>query len=50
MIPTLVFDIETIPDVAGLRRVHSLPSELNDADVTRATGLGHSGLLYRIRR
>jgi predicted PolB exonuclease-like 3'-5' exonuclease len=31
--PTLVFDIETIPDVAGLRRVHALPAELGDADV-----------------
>ena len=33
MNPTLVFDIETIPDVAGLRRVHKLPPELADADV-----------------
>lgn len=33
MNPTLVFDIETVPDVAGLRRVHHLPSELTDADV-----------------
>jgi len=33
MTPTLVFDIETIPDVAGLRRVHGLPAELGDGDV-----------------
>jgi 3'-5' exonuclease len=33
MIPTLVFDIETVPDVAGLRRVHALPPELADSDV-----------------
>jgi 3'-5' exonuclease len=33
MTPTLVFDIETIPDVAGLRRVHDLPAALSDADV-----------------
>jgi len=33
MTPTLVFDIETVPDLAGLRRVHSLPAELADADV-----------------
>jgi predicted PolB exonuclease-like 3'-5' exonuclease len=33
MTPTLVFDIETVPDVAGLRRVHALPSTLNDTDV-----------------
>jgi 3'-5' exonuclease len=45
MTPTLVFDIETVPDVAGLRRVHALASELTDADVLdwalqqrRATG------------
>jgi len=33
MTPTLVFDIETVPDVAGLRRVHALPANLTDADV-----------------
>ncbi len=33
MTPTLVFDIETIPDVDGLRRVHHLPATLADADV-----------------
>jgi predicted PolB exonuclease-like 3'-5' exonuclease len=33
MTPTLVFDIETVPDVAGLRRVHALPEALSDADV-----------------
>ncbi|HEY1458957.1 MAG TPA: 3'-5' exonuclease [Casimicrobiaceae bacterium] len=33
MTPTLVFDIETIPDVAGIRRVHALPGDLPDADV-----------------
>jgi len=33
MTPTLVFDIETVPDLAGLRRLHSLPAELTDADV-----------------
>ena len=31
--PVLVFDIETIPDVAGLRRLHELPPELSDAEV-----------------
>lgn len=31
--PTLVFDIETIPDVAGLRRLNDLPAELSDAEV-----------------
>ena len=33
MTPTLVFDIETVPDVAGLRRVNELPASLTDADV-----------------
>jgi len=33
MIPTLVFDIETIPDVPGLRQLHDLPAELSDAEV-----------------
>jgi predicted PolB exonuclease-like 3'-5' exonuclease len=29
----LIFDIETIPDVAGLRRLHDLPESLPDAEV-----------------
>lgn len=33
MIPVLVFDIETIPDVAGLRALHGHPSTMSDADV-----------------
>jgi 3'-5' exonuclease len=33
MKPVLVFDIETIPDVAGLRRLNDLPAELSDAEV-----------------
>ncbi len=33
MIPVLVFDIETIPDVAGLRSLHGLPADLPDAEV-----------------
>lgn len=35
MFPTLVFDIETIPDVSGLRRLHDLPSELSDSEVAK---------------
>ena len=31
--PVLVFDIETIPDVAGLRRLHADWRELNDIEV-----------------
>jgi 3'-5' exonuclease len=33
MTPTLVFDIETVPDIAGLRRLHGLPSTIDDASV-----------------
>jgi 3'-5' exonuclease len=33
VIPVLVFDIETIPDVAGLRVLNSHPVTMNDADV-----------------
>jgi hypothetical protein len=33
MTPTLVFDIETVPDVAGLRRLSDLPAALSDDDV-----------------
>jgi len=29
----LAFDIETIPDVAGIRRLHDLPADLPDAEV-----------------
>lgn len=32
---TLVFDIETIPDIAGGRRLYQLPDEISDADVAR---------------
>ena len=33
MTPVLVFDIETIPDIAGLRTLHELPATLSDAEV-----------------
>lgn len=33
MTPVLVFDIETIPDIAGLRVLHELPSALSDSEV-----------------
>lgn len=33
MKPILVFDIETIPDVPGLRRLHDLDPSLSDAEV-----------------
>ncbi len=33
MTPILVFDIETIPDVAGIRKLDDLPSDMSDDDV-----------------
>jgi predicted PolB exonuclease-like 3'-5' exonuclease len=33
MIPTLVFDIETVPDTDGLKKLHDLPAETPAADV-----------------
>ncbi len=33
MIPVLSFDIESIPDIAGLRVLHELPADLADSEV-----------------
>jgi hypothetical protein len=33
MTPVLVFDIETVPDVAGIRRVHDIAESVDDAGV-----------------
>ena len=33
MIPVLVFDIETIPDTAGIRVLHELPATLSESEV-----------------
>ncbi len=33
MTPILVFDIETVPDLAGLRRARDVPADLSDAGV-----------------
>ena len=33
MNPTLVFDIETVPDIAGLRTLHELDERVSDAEV-----------------
>ena len=33
MTPILAFDIETVPDIAGLRRLHDLPDGTPDGDV-----------------
>jgi len=33
MTPVLAFDIETVPDIGGLRRIHGLPTDMSDAEV-----------------
>ena len=33
MTPILAFDIETVPDVDGLRKLHGIPADVPDADV-----------------
>jgi 3'-5' exonuclease len=33
MTPVLAFDIETVPDVGGLRHIHGLPTDMTDAQV-----------------
>jgi predicted PolB exonuclease-like 3'-5' exonuclease len=35
MTPVLAFDIETIPDVAGLRLLHRIPAGISDRDVAQ---------------
>ncbi|MDN4016876.1 3'-5' exonuclease [Zwartia panacis] len=35
MTPTLVFDLETIPDVEGLRRLHGWGEDVSDAEVAQ---------------
>jgi 3'-5' exonuclease len=40
--PVLAFDIETIPDVEGIRRLHGLPVDLPDAEVAE--------IAFQIRR
>jgi hypothetical protein len=40
--PVLAFDIETIPDVAGIRKLHGLPEELPDREVAE--------IAFQIRR
>ncbi|MDR0736270.1 MAG: 3'-5' exonuclease [Zoogloeaceae bacterium] len=54
--PVLVFDIETIPDVPGLRRLHSLDATLADAEVAelafqqRRAQVGHDFLPLHLQR
>jgi predicted PolB exonuclease-like 3'-5' exonuclease len=56
MKPVLVFDLETIPDVAGLRRVHGLAPDLSDSEVAelafqqRRAAVGHDFLPLHLQR
>jgi predicted PolB exonuclease-like 3'-5' exonuclease len=56
MTPTLVFDIETIPDVPGLRALYELDPELTDSDVAeiafqrRRAAAGHDFLQPHLHR
>ncbi len=56
MIATLVFDIETIPDTAGIRRLHELEATLDDAEVAefafqrRRAQTGHDFLPLHLQR
>jgi 3'-5' exonuclease len=54
--PVLVFDIETVPDVAGLRKLHGLDAELSDSAVAtmafqlRRQATGHDFLPLHLHR
>jgi predicted PolB exonuclease-like 3'-5' exonuclease len=54
--PILCFDIETIPDVAGLRKLHALDAAVADADVAamasqlRRQAVGHDFLPLHLHR
>ena len=56
MTPILAFDIETVPDVAGIRRLHDLPADLPDREVAevafqkRRAQAGHDFLPPHLHR
>jgi 3'-5' exonuclease len=56
MTPILAFDIETIPDVAGIRRAHEVPAEVGDDGVLdwivqeRRAQTGNDFLPYQFQR
>ncbi len=56
MIPVLSFDIETIPDVAGIRKLHELDASLTDDEVAefafqkRRAATGHDFLPLHLQR
>src|SRR6185295_4773089 len=56
MTPVLVFDIETIPDVEGIRRLRRVGPEVSDRDVAamafqlRRQAVGHDFLPLHLHR
>ncbi|HVF40329.1 MAG TPA: ribonuclease H-like domain-containing protein, partial [Gemmatimonadaceae bacterium] len=56
MNPVLVFDIETVPDVQGIRRIRGVGSEVSDGDVAamalqlRRQMVGHDFLPLHLQR
>ena len=56
MTPVLAFDIETVPDTAGLRRLHDLSGAVSDAEVAqmafqrRRQNVGHDFLPLHLHR
>jgi len=56
MVPVLAFDIETVPDTAGLRRLHGLSAAIPDTEVAdmafqrRRQAVGHDFLPLHLQR
>lgn len=56
MTPTLVFDLETLPDIDGLRKLHGWGQDVSDADVAqrafqaRRDAVGHDFLPLHLQR
>ena len=56
MSPVLVFDIETVPDVTGIRKLHRVSADVSDADVAamafqlRRQKTGHDFLPLHLQR
>lgn len=56
MTPVLAFDIETVPDTAGLRRLHGLSAAIPDAEIAemafqrRRQSVGHDFLPLHLHR
>src|SRR3954453_21613943 len=56
MTPVLAFDIETVPDVVGLRKLHAVDAAVSDHDVAamasqlRRQSVGHDFLPLHLQR